>query len=377
MWIAGGGDTTTPGNLKYSFNGINWLNANNANLTSINSIGWNGVLWVCSGATGPAVPKLNYSYDGMTWFQGTNTFTGTTSEGGRQIAWTGRLWIAMGKGGNSSGSPSIKYSRDGISWTDATGFFTTPVGGFGYGVAFSSNLIPSYQQERLEIFSQNIPIFLRSTNQILAQYSSIVINNTLQVDGLANRVGINTNAPQYTLDVNGTSLISTLMLGPMTTAPSTSGFLLNLTRDLATKPTTNTWTTTSDQRIKDDIRDADYDRCYNDIKAVQLRRFTWADNFFQTVEGYDKRVLGFIAQEVSTIVPKAVRIGDGYGFSNFHYLNIDQLNMSLYGAVKKTISDKEVMESTIKGQRIQIETLQGTTTTILSTLEGLQGRQNS
>jgi hypothetical protein len=206
-----------------------------------------------------------------------------------------------------------------------------------------------------------------------------MLNNTLSVDSVYNYVGVNNTYPRASLDVGGTGriqngIISTLLIGQPTTIPSTTTFLLNLTRDLATKPTTNTWTTTSDQRIKDDIRDADYDRCYNDIKAVQLRRFTWADNFFQTVEGYDKRVLGFVAQEVSTIVPKAVWIGDGYGFSNFHYLNIDQLNMSLYGAVKKTISDKEVMESTIKGQRIQIETLQGITTTILSTLEGLQGR---
>ena len=39
------------------------------------------------------------------------------------------------------------------------------------------------------------------------------------------------------------------------------------------------------------------------------------------------------------------------------WLNTDQLNMSLYGAVKKIISDKEAAESTIIGQGIQLQTL--------------------
>jgi hypothetical protein len=73
-------------------------------------------------------------------------------------------------------------------------------------------------------------------------------------------------------------------------------------------------------------------------------------------------------------VPKAVTITEANGFSNFQFLNVDQLNMSLYGAVKKTIIDKECMESTIKGQQFTIETLLGSQTSILSTLNGLQGR---
>jgi hypothetical protein len=42
------------------------------------------------------------------------------------------------------------------------------------------------------------------------------------------------------------------------------------------------------------------------------------------------------------------------------WLNTDQINMSLYGAVKKLITDKEAAESTIIGQGIQLLTLQST-----------------
>jgi hypothetical protein len=325
-------------------------------------------MWLAGGIA--ATNNLIYSYDGLTW---ATTGSGLFGSSVDSIVWNGAWWIVWGQ--IAAFNAAAFQSQDGFSWTSAT--FTG--GQFPAYLYFMGFTIPSYSQQNLEILPTSAPTFLNSTNQIFVTQSTILLNNTLSIDSVYNYVGVNNTYPRAALDVGGTgriqnSIISTLLVGQPTTIPSTSAFLLNLTRDLATKPTTTTWTVTSDQRIKDDIRDADYDRCYNDIKAVQLRRFTWADNFFQTVEGYDKRVLGFIAQEVSTIVPKAVRIGDGYGFSNFHYLNIDQLNMSLYGAVKKTISDKEVMESTIKGQRIQIETLQGITTTILSTLEGLQGR---
>ena len=48
------------------------------------------------------------------------------------------------------------------------------------------------------------------------------------------------------------------------------------------------------------------------------------------------------------------------GMNDTMWLNTDQINMSLYGAVKKLITDKEAAESTIIGQGIQLLTLQST-----------------
>ena len=611
FWVAVGSSTPLASTIQYSYDGINWTNSSSGGFSSVGlGIAWNGSLWVAVGI-GAGLASIKYSRDGFIW---TNISSGGFAVQGFSVAWNGRIWIAVGDNNTSIGS--IQYSTDGISWSsNSSGGFSTE----GFGIAYSANLTPSYNQTNFEIEPQNIPVFIRSTNQMSFTLSSMILNNTLTVD-TTNRVGINTGtplydldvngigkfitvssllvntssltsvflssfavnassitapiistfalnassigintknptytldvtgttrlqstfiqvippfsqnpsatndylladigllggtaasagepypfygphiravlpanayqdairvdittgrgannntqvprisvlagtaggyvgintstpaytldvrgqsrslystflingnyglaiasggtantgsanqtsiqaynfgagttanlhlqptggnlgvgittgtAPNYTLDVNGLSRISSLIVGVPTTNPSTSAFLLTLTRDLAVKPFTTVWNTSSDKRIKENIVDADYDRCYDDVKSLQLRRFTWASTFFNDAGGYDKRVLGFIAQEVSSVVPKAVTVTEANGYSNFHYLNIDQLNMSLYGAVKRTILDKEYMESTIKGQRIHIETLQGTTTCILSTLEGLQGR---
>jgi hypothetical protein len=205
--------------------------------------------------------------------------------------------------------------------------------------------------------------------------SSIQLNTAL---GFVSTLYVGSTTTQlqgYTARINGLALISSMIVGQPTSLVSTSGAaLLSLTRDAASKPGTTTWGIPSDLRIKENIVNADLDRCYHDIRSVPLRRFSYKPWFYNAVQGHDKHVLGFIAQEVSSIIPKVVTTENAYGFSDFNVFNIDQLNMSLYGAVKKTISDKEVLESTVKGQRLELTTLQGTTSVILSTLEGLQGR---
>jgi hypothetical protein len=205
--------------------------------------------------------------------------------------------------------------------------------------------------------------------------SSVQLNTAL---GFVSTLYVGSTTTQlqgYTARINGLALVSSMIIGQPAALVSTSGAaLLSLTRDAASKPGTTTWGIPSDVRIKENIVNADLDRCYSDIKSVPLRRFSYKPWFFNAVQGKDKHVLGFIAQEVSTIIPKVVTIDTAYGFSDFNILNIDQLNMSLYGAVKKLISEKEFLESTVKGQHIEFTTLQGTTHGILSTLEGLQGR---
>lgn len=183
----------------------------------------------------------------------------------------------------------------------------------------------------------------------------------------------------YTAWMNGDTKINRLLIGQASTVFGQSIAAAN--RDLqmlrasaAIQPGGTAWIQYSDQRIKENIVDADLSRCYNDIKAVPLRRFQYISSFYNAVEGYDRHVLGFVAQEVSSLIPKTAIVTESFGYSNLNLFNIDQLNMALYGAVKKTIADKEVLESTVKGQRFELQTLQGTTSVILSTLEGLQGR---
>lgn len=212
--------------------------------------------------------------------------------------------------------------------------------------------------------------------------SSVQLNTAL---GYVSSLYVGSTTAQlfnYTANINGMALVSSLILGQPASLFSTTGAgaaenasaILLLTRDRAVKPGSSTWGLPSDVRIKQNIVNADLERCYNDIRNVSLRRFQYISSYYEAIEGNDRHVLGFIAQEVSSIIPKTVNEQPFFGFPNFNILNIDQLNMALYGAVKKTMYDKEILESTVKGQRFEIQTLQGTTVSILSTLEGLQGR---
>jgi hypothetical protein len=113
---------------------------------------------------------------------------------------------------------------------------------------------------------------------------------------------------------------------------------------------TSSWTTTSDRRIKENIEDASYDKCYDNINSLGLYRFNYVEGFNNVNK--DIKQLGFIAQEVKDIFPKAV---SSYNFNNNDInipdmltIDITQINYSLYGAVKKLIVMNEDKENRIK-----------------------------
>jgi len=131
-------------------------------------------------------------------------------------------------------------------------------------------------------------------------------------------VGIGTSSTSFTLEVNGT-------------AAKTGG---------------GSWDTASDMRLKDNIVDADLDKCYDLVKNLKLRRFSWKDE----VEGArDKNVVGWIAQEVEEVIPKAITtIDHKYGIDDVKFLNPDQIYATMYGAIQKLIEDKERLEAKIE-----------------------------
>ena len=114
----------------------------------------------------------------------------------------------------------------------------------------------------------------------------------------------------------------------------------------AAKPVGTTWTVTSDKRLKENIQDADLDICYNNVKDIPLRRFTWKSDFYPDTVN-DRSVLGFIAQEVEDVFPKSVTKISRDGIEDLRNLSTDQLLMCLFGAVKKLQSKLEFLENQI------------------------------
>jgi len=117
---------------------------------------------------------------------------------------------------------------------------------------------------------------------------------------------------------------------------------MRITRDGASiyNPTGSPqWSTTSDRRIKENIEKASYTKCYDNINKLELYRFNYIKDFNNINK--DLRQLGYIAQEVNDIFPKAVTAqhfnNQNLSVPDLLTIDITQINYSLYGAVKKLI----------------------------------------
>jgi alpha-tubulin suppressor-like RCC1 family protein len=145
-------------------------------------------------------------------------------------------------------------------------------------------------------------------------------------------VGIGTTNPSYTLDVRG-SIFS-----------STGGF---------TQSGLTTWSIASDRRIKENIVKASYEKCLENVKNIELYNFNFKDNYVIT---NDRHQLGFIAQDVQQVYPKAVEVGKMMKnmeekIEGLLTLNTTQIDYTLYGAVKGLIQKLENIK--IKIERIK------------------------
>jgi hypothetical protein len=119
---------------------------------------------------------------------------------------------------------------------------------------------------------------------------------------------------------------------------SSPSYQLHLLSDSAAKPSTSTWTVSSDVRLKNNIQNADLDMCYNNIKNLRLAKYTWKDDVYTTEEVSDRSKLGWIAQEVETVYPKAVEKVNMHGYEDCRTLNTDQIIATMYGCLQKIMN---------------------------------------
>lgn len=137
-------------------------------------------------------------------------------------------------------------------------------------------------------------------------------------------------------------------------------YQIQLSIDSAGKPTSNGWTIVSDRRLKENIEDANLNICYENMKKLKLKRFNYKEEWMVDENGnrksLDTKFLGFIAQEVQQVFPKAITIIDdssNSGIEDLHTLDTDQIMKSMYGALQKLIDKVENLEEVIIKERIQ------------------------
>ena len=114
---------------------------------------------------------------------------------------------------------------------------------------------------------------------------------------------------------------------------------------------TTSWDLTSDHRIKENIKKADLNICYNNVKNINVYRFNYINGFKNDL--VDKTLLGIIAQQVKQHFPKSVsrdkiRLDDKREIPDLSSVSIDQLNFTLFGAVKQLMKVVEKQSKRIK-----------------------------
>jgi hypothetical protein len=143
-------------------------------------------------------------------------------------------------------------------------------------------------------------------------------------------------------------ITSTGNVGIGTTGPT---FQLQLSQDSAAKPSTNTWTVSSDRRLKTNIQDADLQRCYEIVKSIPLRYYRWRDDVYSHEQVQDRGKLGWIADEVQAVFPKAVNK------TEFTYTPVEG------GVEEYEEYDEPVMEE-VQAEQTSIEIINGVPTQV-------------
>jgi hypothetical protein len=113
---------------------------------------------------------------------------------------------------------------------------------------------------------------------------------------------------------------------------------------------TTTWNQFSDHRLKENIKKANLKTCYDNVKNINLYRYNYIDAFDVS---NDKNRLGYIAQEVKNYFPKGVvkkkhRLNDKREVPDLLSVDVEQINLSLHGAVKQLIKIVEKQDKRIK-----------------------------
>jgi hypothetical protein len=146
---------------------------------------------------------------------------------------------------------------------------------------------------------------------------------------------------------NCTFITPTLFSSNVGIGITNPSYQLQMSSDSAAKPSTSTWTISSDVRVKTDIESANQERCYEIIKTLDLKYYRYKDEYLDIQAAPDRRRLGWIAQEVETIFPKAVSISSNYGMDDCKSLNVDQIYAAMYGCVKKMQLTQETIQANI------------------------------
>ncbi len=262
---------------------------------------WNSISWslklkmfIAVSLNGDVIKSIN----GIDW----NVINLSNTYNRSSVIWVDDLEIYIITSLSNSTTP-ISYSYDSINWVDISFENSISI----YSIAWSSPLkmfIINCGNGHYMLSKKNI---IGINNLISEQNETNILFNYNQNNG---NMGIGSTYSNYQLKVNG----------------------------IAAKPSTSTWIVASDERIKENIVNADLDICYNIVKNLRLVDYKFKDN----IQNNNKNKLGWIAQEVEEFLPKSVTISNNYGYEDCRGLDSDQIIAAMYGTIQKLYKEYEI-----------------------------------
>ena len=308
-----------------SYNGITWTSQTSAIDNNWTSVCWSLELglFVAVANTGTG-DRVMTSPDGITW----TSRTSAVDNNWTSVCWAPEinLFIAIANSGTSN---RIMTSFNGINWTSRTSAVDNDWSSICWSSGYNMAVAVSNTGTTNRVLTSTISLPYPKSSYIVAPA-------TLHINQSNGRVGLGTVSPNYQLE---------------------------LSTDSAAKPSTSFWSVSSDMRLKENIEDADLDLCYNNIKQLRLVKYTWKDEIINPNYNIDSEEephtqLGWIANEVEEIFPKAIKTISAYNFDDCKTLDSDQIIASLFGTAKKLLNEYEEQKNTIQSLNNELDTLQ-------------------
>jgi hypothetical protein len=148
-------------------------------------------------------------------------------------------------------------------------------------------------------------------------------------------------------------------------------YSLHLNGDSAAKPSTNTWTISSDIRIKQNITTISKEELFNISKKFEPKRYKFKENYRKAHNIKDKSFVGIIADEVAEYMPCCVdkndlkfKIGeDDEGndineeIKDCYSYNGSELQFVLFGCIPHLIKENEEQQTALEKHSKVINTL--------------------
>jgi hypothetical protein len=309
-------NTGTNDRVMTSIDGINWTSRTSAANNNWISICWANNINLFIAIANSGNKRIMISEDGINW----NLIQDPVNNNWKQIIWINELNSAVAI--SNSGTKRIMISLNGYDWKLENLTIQNNFTSICWSPKLAILVLVSNSGTNRVISS--VIGYATETNSIVGYPNQLTINN------ITENIGLGTNTPSYRL---------------------------HLSTDSAAKLSSSTWTVSSDIRLKENIETADLDLCYNNVKNLPLKRYTWKNEIYNDNEVNDRSKLGWIADDVELIFPKSIKKNNLFDIEDCKTLNNDQIIASLYGTIKKLINISENNNNIINNLENQYNSL--------------------